>query len=460
VKGWRTLWLGLLMMGVWFAWRSEYNHDEIEHLHAAWLMSIGQLPYRDFLEQHHPVLWILFQPLVARLHSPDHLVFVARLYDLALIASVAWTLHRLVRRLHTEAEAAPWAVLLVLGSYIFSHNMLLFRPDPTMNALFYAGLLQWAVFLQEGRVRRAAAAGLLFGLAVAVLQKALVVCGLVGVAWLGILFQHRQDPRRRSLLLGAAAALGTALLPLGALAGWVVAQGIWREFWLWNYQFNGFFYTTSSAGIGSAVGARYWRSLIESPALWIGGAVGAWRWLRRPKSWQPDDDVRLTLLVTLLGYILILSFNKLPFEQYLIVFLPLWALFAAEMAHTPWLRLGALAGLLVALGQFLNLADNSAERRVQAWLLDHTSPDEPLYAAPPYHPIFRRDATYLWYNGVLIGDAAAEYQKLHPGIMAPHGFDSRARFVYLDPRSPHGHPWRWPQDRYRPSGEPDIWMKK
>jgi hypothetical protein len=456
---WRLLFLALAAAGVWFAWRSEFNHDEIEHLHAAWLMSVGQRPYADFLEQHHPTLWIFFRPLVAQFSSPRPLVFVARLYDLAVLAALLWTLQRLIRRL--VPDAAPWAVLLLLGSYIFAHNMLLFRPDPTMNALFYGGLYQWARFLDERKPARAAAAGLLFGLAVAVLQKALVVCGLVGLSAVALSGWTRD---RRSLLVGMLAALGAALLPLGALAAWVAAHGIWREFWFWNYDFNKFFYTRANLSMQFSVGPRFLRSLLEDPALWGFGAVGAWGWLRRAKTWDANDQLRLTLLVTLLAYMALLTFNRFPFEQYFIVFLPLLAPFAAEALTrtSPWLvRLACAAVLAVTLGQFVDLADSRPQRRVQDYLLAHTAPSQTIYASPPHHPIFRRDGSFFWYNAELIGQACAAYSHQ---VRAVECVDPPwpPSYVFLDPEFPSYWPWRWTERAaaFQPTGESDIFVRK
>jgi hypothetical protein len=456
VKLWRFGFFGLAAALVFFAWRAEYNHDEIEHLHATWLMSVGQRPYTDFLEQHHPTLWIVLQPLVSQVASPRWLVFSVRLYDLLLLGVLLFTLHRLVRRLHPDA--APWASLLVLGSYTFAHNMMLFRPDPTMNALFFAGLLQWAAFLQEGRLGRAAWAGLFFGLAVAVLQKALVVCGLVGLAVAVLLVVHRGQ-RRRELAKGAGMALAAALLPIGALLGWVAARGIWRDFWFWNYEFNGFFYTQAKLSMHFGLKAHLVRSVVEDVALWAFGAVGVGLWLRKKRSWDAGDDIRLTVLLTLLGYLAFLTFNRFPFEQYFIVFLPLWAPFAAGvLARWPVTRLACVAMVAVTLGSFIELSDNARQRRVQDFILAHTTVDDTIAVSPPYHPITRFDASRYWYNGVLMGEASAAYEQQHPGVI--HFADEwrNPAFVYLDPDFPSYWPYRWEAHApaYQPTEVPDL----
>lgn len=38
--------------------------DDVEHLHSAWLIFQHKIPYIDFFQHHHPLLWYIFAPLV------------------------------------------------------------------------------------------------------------------------------------------------------------------------------------------------------------------------------------------------------------------------------------------------------------------------------------------------------------------------------------------------------------
>jgi hypothetical protein len=452
-----VLWAALAVLLLVHAYFSQYNHDEIEHLHSAWLMSIGQLPFRDFLEQHHPTIWLLFQPLVRMTQRPHALIFGARLFDLGVLFAFCLTLHKLVKRF--VPEGAPWAVLLVLASFTFTRNMILFRPDPLMNLFLYMGILQWVIFLQEERLARAAAAGLFFGLSIAVLQKSIAMIGLVGVASLIVVV------RRRKLIPGALAALVSAALPILILFAWVRARGIWPEFWFWNYEFNRFFYTKATLSVQFTVTGNLERSIYEDPALWAFGAVGVGRWIKRG-----IDDARLVLLIAMVGYFISLGFNKFPFEQYFIVVLPLWAPFAAELFRSPpiYLRVIAAGMLLILLGIGIDVSSNRTQRGLHEYILDHSSGEQTIYVSPPINPIVRQDATFFWYNGELIGDACAKYEALHPGAIDPRLLqDARWRerppsLVYLDPKNPTYHPYRWRERAidFVPSPAADLFLRR
>src|SRR6266567_3007831 len=211
-SAWWALAGALAALAIGHAWWSQLNHDELEHLHAAWLVGQGQVPFRDFLEQHHPTLWYLLAPLTRGIGSVRGLVFATRVADLATLGAVLALVAGLLRRTYPEV-AARWPLLLLGSSFMFVRNTMEVRPDPLMNLLLYAGLLCWIGFVQEGRPWRALLAGALFGAAAAVLQKAAVVM------------------------------LAASALPVAALFAFIAAHGYFREFWFWNYAFNRFFYT-------------------------------------------------------------------------------------------------------------------------------------------------------------------------------------------------------------------------
>src|SRR5262245_18678610 len=61
-----TLWFLTVAAGGLLAYeipRRGIDPDELEHLHAAFCVSRGELPYRDFFEHHGPALYYALLPL-------------------------------------------------------------------------------------------------------------------------------------------------------------------------------------------------------------------------------------------------------------------------------------------------------------------------------------------------------------------------------------------------------------
>jgi hypothetical protein len=486
-KRWYLLVAAMTGVVLWHAWFSQFDHDELEHLHASWLVDQGQVPFADFLEQHHPTFWYLLAPATRWFTSAHALVSAARLADVGLLAVLLAVFVRIVRRTYPDVDVR-FPTLVLASSFMLVHNTVLVRPDPLMNALLYGGLLCWVVFLQEERLRYAIAAGLLFGVAVAVLQKALVVLALViaGSVLLAVLSTRRG--RRPRLFAGTAAMLVGAALPVGALFLFVAAHGYWADFWFWNYRFNRFFYLQAVLTKHFSVLVTLGISLAVDPVLWIAGgagmflcARGLWRDRAGASAGEPPakgfrerasaaGGARFGLLVVALGYLPFLCANRFPLEQYFIVFLPLLAVFSSEVflrvsAPRPraWLERSVLFMALILACVALLYPSSHDQREVQDLVLAQTAPGQAVFVPPAYNPIFRPHSGYFWYNAALIGNAYAEYCLQHPDCPGRRGDDDLMRwlrdppaFVYL--QYPEYFPYHWSERSrgYRPTAVPRL----
>jgi hypothetical protein len=467
----------LIALGVGHAWYSGYDHDEIEHLHAAWLIASGQRPFVDFLEQHHPTFWWLWAPVAGRAASPHRLVFWARLFDLACLAWVLASVARIARRVAPGTQAR-WVLVCLAGSYMFVRKTIEVRPDPLMNACTYAGLDAWTAFLVDGGRARAARAGALLGLAAAVLQKALAPLGLLLGTVALLVLAHRATPKRaRALAGGGLALLVGAAVPLGVLAALVMKAGLWRDFWFWNYRFNRYFYLSAPLSEHFSLAVTLGRSIRGNPLLWGAGLAGALvtlEELRRREQATRADDARLTLLALALGYLALLAFNRFPFEQYFLFLLPLIALLVAPLLERAGrrlglaLRAGALACVALLPGQLFaehRVADESA---TQEYLLAHSDAEARVAVAPPLHPIFRRDSSYFWYNSQMIAEAYRRYRQADGAdardllsLDAERWAANAPAFIYVHPILAGWRPACWPAcgRGYVRSGPDGVWAR-
>ena len=474
-RKWLAFWTAIGVAIIWHCWSASFNHDEIEHLHAAWLISIGQLPFRDFLEQHHPTLWFLAAPLVARFESVRSLVFAVRLFNAVSLVAVLWLVKRILRRLYPDVRW-QFAVLLLLASFMFVRNSIEFRPDPAMNVALYAGLLNWLALLQEGRMRRALAAGICFGAAMVVLQKAAVIVALIAITVPILMLgrRRRREPIGR-VALAAATSIAASLVLVAVLFGAMRALGIFQDFWFWNYPFNRFFYMQAHLPEQFSLPSAIGRNFLVDPLLWLAGAIGAWLCLRELWAGWPfaaRDECRFTLLSACLGYLGFLCFNRFPLDQYLIVVLPLLALFGAESLRAAQrarllLERSILAMPLVLLVLLLVYPTNEEQLRVQGFVLRRTSLDQPVFAPPAFNPVFRRDAAYFWYNGGLISGAYEQYcswaracQNDKLALDEKRWASSPPTLVFLE--APPEYPYHWSSrsSSYHPSRLPGLWERE
>ena len=436
--------------------RSGYDHDEIEHLHAAWLVSQGQKPFHDFMEQHHPTLFYLLAPLASLLQgSPHALVFSARLLDLALLALLLAVFTALVRPLLRDGRAV-WPPLMLLGCFFFVRNSMEVRPDPWMNLLCFAGLWQWMVYLRGGGpVRRAVLAGLCFGAAIAFLPKAVFFLGLVG---LGTALALRTRAQWTLALRGGAALLGAALVPLGALALFLWRSGTWSEFLFWNYTFNRFHYLASQlAGVSPL--KTLFLSFGEDVLLWVGGLWGLWLGGRSLLRREAQPEVAISAVVVL-GFLAAMFRTRWPFSHNLLLLQPALALLAVlvldRIGPTRLRALARVALLLMVVKVWVLCfvyTEGKGAEAVQQRLLRDAPPSTPLAVSPPYNPIFRPDAFFFWYIPQAFVTSYLDWCRSHGVAPLKVDEDRRAwrdrppRFVYVPKDEPDWAPFEFAEHR-------------
>src|SRR5687767_5871082 len=143
----------------------EFDPDELEHSHVAWLITQGDVPYLDFFEMHMP---LFYYPLAAVFASLDpaesgdaalRALVVARraTWTVSLIlVALTWLLARQMR-----GSTAAWlAMPLTAFSITVALRAPEIRPDGLSTCLWLACLLAFDAAIRHPRQQSAAAASL------------------------------------------------------------------------------------------------------------------------------------------------------------------------------------------------------------------------------------------------------------------------------------------------------------
>lgn len=311
----RTLGAGLLFVwqaGLLLAGTRQHalGADEFEHLHFAWLVGQGQVPYRDFFEHHHPLLWAALAPLAHWGPQSLDVALIARLLFVAVALLTAIGVGSIAARLHassTDGEGSaraigPWAAAAWLSLGPVQASIAQVRPDPWMVCA-----LVWSLRLALGRGARSAfSAGVLFSIAFLLLQKAVLFLPVLCLAaWLW----PRPERVRRALHFFAGGAVPIALAAL-ALA----ATGAFGAWWDWAVVFN----RTAPPldGTWYLRGLWSWRKAAShANALALAIAAGAALWL----GFRAQGPRRWFLSV---GALTLLALQVLPRRPYFVYALP------------------------------------------------------------------------------------------------------------------------------------------
>ena len=442
--------------------------DEVEHLHCAWLLSQGQLPYVDFWEHHPPLLWQGMQFSFPLLPESMVTVWVWRVIATALLLGTAVAVGELVWRwwFPQERRAAVYAAsgLVVLGTRA---SALL---GPVIRADVFAGLLScvalWAAWrAAESRALRwpviagaTAALAIVFSPRFAGLVLLWPIAAVVSVLRPTSLPPSRSEKGgrgngsalapappeagggpggRRHLLAGAALFAASGLVVVGLQGWWLAAHGILNQCLFWVFRVN----TTQSPHGGAFFVLRY--ALHVHAAFGLFWVLGLWRWRRR----LPASQWALLAVAPLPGALL----------PYLNPGSHFYALWPAVVTGAPvviaellercrelspqrlqsWLVLLGVAWLAagpLAQPYFYNARPIPFRRglRCLARMLE-ASRGQKVLCVVPYHPIFCQDATPLWHPYQL--DSAHLQPRLRQMTQAALAQVWRCPPTRIDPRA-------------------------
>lgn len=103
-----------------------FDPDEFEHLHAAFSLYHGLIPYRDFFEHHTPLVWFLLAPLYSIFGADIPLLFVARALMLPFTAGILYLTYLLGKRFYNR-DVGLLAVLFLSYMIMFLEQTLEIR---------------------------------------------------------------------------------------------------------------------------------------------------------------------------------------------------------------------------------------------------------------------------------------------------------------------------------------------
>jgi hypothetical protein len=206
--------------------------DESQHLHVAWLVTQGQVPYRDFWEHHLPFFHYGMAPLTAWLPDQPEVYFAARAVMAAMAAVAVGLTWQLARRL--SADGAVWAAVVLLFLPQFTETSTETRPDIPALVAHLASLLALLRWRETGGRGWLWAAGAWQGAALALSVKAVfalagVVTLVAGLPEPGIAPSRGRGRSLAWLVGGLVPVPGVLLAGLAAVGGAPALHGLYRD---------------------------------------------------------------------------------------------------------------------------------------------------------------------------------------------------------------------------------------
>ncbi len=466
--------------------RHAFNPDEFQHLHGAWCIAHGLLPYRDYFEHHTPWLHFFLAPFLALFDvetnpaSAEAFIFFARA-SMVVFCGLALALTYILGRIWGGGAVACTGTVLLATTVMFLDKTLEIRPD-VPGVAFLLG--SWVALLLAFRGREAgvkagrrfAESGFLLGAALLCTQKVLFTIPGSVALWAVYLLEQRDGRRRRARDLRWWTA--GALVPITAmLAVFGLRDGL-HAFVDFNLLTN-LGWPARLSPLPLLVQLFHENTLLV--ALGLAGLAGGTIRLFRPSERRAVSALIPLQALGLAGGVFAIP---VPYAQYLVMLLPLLALLAARVLvqwvsaslrlRSPSARVGSVTALcavavaftLVPL-QIMAFMLRPSHTKVEDYLgrlrfvLTHTSPREPLFDGFSGLGAFRPHAYFYFFLHdeirTLLRDQGLNrlFADLRDGVVAPEWVVMDDDVRALPPRIV-----AFLEENYEPAAVAPLWRLK
>lgn len=399
--------------------------DHAEHLHAAWLVWQGQIPYRDFFEHHNPLLWYLLAPLTAAFYQNALVLYAGRVVAFAGYVFMFSGVYRLCRDFMAIPKAVFWlALVLFFVPYDNYYLMFELQPDALMWGCFFYGLHAYFRFIhdgQAGKSRDIRNAYILFVLSFLFLQKILLLLAMLGVYTLYLMKKKQINGAAVCKTLGWPAGMGMAFLL------YLHYTGCWDLYFIYNYELNAWMQDF----MGEARILKNWIVV----ALLPGAAVLLLHHFLAKRN--PYREIFCTLMF---GEFIVKMMFGSPYVQYFLFSNLASALIIADFAVRNIGRMLIKAALVLTIMAEVVLLclepPNTQYPRyfiVHNYIMRNARPGEPIIN-PVYFffNIYGRNPSYYWFGYGNIAQVAHYLYGVDEGFDLNKAIrDNMPKFVYL-----------------------------
>lgn len=362
--------------------------DHAEHLHAAWLVWQGEVPYRDFFEHHNPLLWYILAPLTAAFYGSAFILYIGR-----VVSALAYALYFIgfykVCRCFLAVSGKTFTLALAFYFFVPDNMFLLFelQPDSFMLAALTWGVYFLFCYLEKRRKRDLDISFVFFALSFLFLQKAVLILAFIGIYICYLTYRKE---------FSMADALKAALWPAGCVAAlylYLFYTNSLNLYLLFNYNLN--FWIQHFYGEGRVLDE--WMVTVVLPTA----AVLTLR------AFLADGNKYRNILAGLaFANYGSLFLTGAPYSQYFIFVNLVAALIAAEYVfeHISYKRAQVLAAILTVFGGYAwcqKLPNNSYIPYYQAhkYIMERTTKDDPIMNTVFYfYNIYGRNPSYYWFG--------------------------------------------------------------
>ena len=314
-----------------------FDNDEFEHMHSAWMISNGQLPYLDYFEHHTPAMHFLIAPFFSLFEvesdagqAADMLIFTRKM--MWVLSGVILLLTFWLGKTWRGWRFGLLGTVFLICTLMFQEKSLEIRPDLLSLPCWIGCLILLLKSIQPGvrsmtqRRWLITCCGFLLGTSIMATQKMLFAMPGFTLAMFVFWFSARSIGTFQDRFILVVCQLVGFFLPMVLMLGYFQVHDLNGAYAFIEY--NLLLNLGWKAGFSPE---EYIDRLVEQNTFLVGfGLIGMiWAALKAFRK-EHFERIDYILIINLIGLLVGLFIMPVPWRQYYLIFLPLLSLFAGS----------------------------------------------------------------------------------------------------------------------------------
>lgn len=205
--------------------------DIIEHIYVTFLVSLGDVPYRDFFEHHHPLLWYIWAPFIGLLNRNVEVIGWADYVTFCFFLCGLYFLYRTIVEFLSTRTAALLSLIYALLPNIFLYYVY-YKPDNWMLACISIAIYYFLGYFRNYKRYQLVLAYLFLFIGFLFIQKAVFYYPVIAVVSLYTLYKKEMPIKDFFCAL-----ILPLLITVGGILYFYFVGGL-KEYFYLNFIFN------------------------------------------------------------------------------------------------------------------------------------------------------------------------------------------------------------------------------
>lgn len=211
--------------------------DDLEHLRASYFVSQGYIPYRDFFEHHHPLIWYIFAPIIKFLpHNNLTTLYIAKTFASMFSVGSTYLIYIISKKFFGGKKVAITTLLIYFMYYPSLYTFSAFKPDTFARFFYLLGLYNFFLYTSQKKTKNMVITGISLTISFLFLQTTLFVITPLLIPLCYFLYKNKQ------LIKNFILAIIPALLIIISFTFFLYYNQTLEQYFQLNWIFNSYLY--------------------------------------------------------------------------------------------------------------------------------------------------------------------------------------------------------------------------